>query len=239
MAWTLLGSWKDLYFDWHVLTCGALNAGIIISTIYAMQNKVASVFMTALIIKGNNIALSPFADKVTHNKIRPRSIVACILSAIGLVLLNLPKLNQGTSELPKDQIIAYVVCTLCYAIKLPLFSRIKKNPEKTLKFLTSHQTISVLIFLIGSYVIFGTPKSIKFGPLAVGFFSQLTGLFGSMILLGIEEHAACVPLKSASAMIAGLVAAYLLSSAVTVGQFFGLGFLLSAILILLLRRDPS
>jgi hypothetical protein len=60
-----------------------------------------------------------------------------------------------------------------------------------------------------------------------------------MILLGIEEHAACVPLKSASAMIAGLVAAYLLSSAVTVGQFFGLGFLLSAILILLLRRDPS
>jgi hypothetical protein len=203
-----------------------------------MQNKVASVFMTALIIKGNNIALSPFADKVTHNKIRLRSIIACILSAIGLVLLNLPKLNQGTSELPRDLIIAYVACTLCYAIKLPLFSEIKRDPSKSLKFLTSHQTISVFIFVVGSYIVFGVPKTFEVGPLAVGFFSQLTGLFGSMILLGIDEHAACVPLKSASAMIAGLVAACLLSSAVTIGQIIGLGFLLGAIAILLLRKVP-
>ena len=182
--------------------------------------------------------MSPFADKITHNKIHLRSIIACLMAVVGLVLLNLPKLNQGTSGLPRDLILAYVVCTICYAIKLPLFSKIKRDPSKSLKFLTSHQTISILIFVIGSYVIFGVPTSIEIGPMAVGFFSQLTGIFGSMILLGIDEHAACVPLKSASAMIAGLVAACLLSSAVTAGQIVGLGFLLGAITILLLRKVP-
>ena len=96
--------------------------------------------------------------------------------------------------------------------------------------------------------IWGSPALIM--AIAVGIFSQGTGIFGSLVYLDPRENTFCVPVNRSSSILAGVISSSLL--AVVFGQRFpsvhqlvGAGLILGAIAFLTIppmvekRRRPA
>jgi len=234
--WTVARFWRRIYLDARVALCGLFNAGIIISTIEAMSFPGGPVFKTVMVIKAGVLGLMFYADKVSKNRIRWHSIAAGLFALSAIVLMNLHKLNAGAPEMPLMLKFWYTVCVLCYAIKLPLFSFIKRQEQSDrISFLISHQTWSVAFFSAYCFLRYGLPSSFDWPSMGIGLTSQLTGVFGSAILLSDEEHSACVPMKTAGALIASFVSSVALLQAPTLGQAIGFFALIIAVIILQFR----
>lgn len=236
LVWTVGRFWHRVYFSGRVALCGLFNAGIIISTIEAMSFPGGPVFKTVMVIKAGVLALMFYADKVTKNSVRWHSIAAGLFAVSAIVMMNLHKLNVGAPEIPTTLKLWYSFCILCYGIKLPLFSLIKRqDQEDRISFLISHQTWSVAFFSAYCFLNYGLPNSFDWPSMGIGFTSQLTGVFGSAILLSDEEHSACVPMKTAGALMASFISSLCLHQTPTVGQVLGFVALIAAVAILQFR----
>jgi hypothetical protein len=240
VAWSLMGLWKRVYVSWRVLLCALFNAGIIVSTIEAMSFRGGPVFKTAMIIKAGVLALMFYADEITGFSVKWRSVLAGVAAAGAIVLMNMHKLNVGSPAVPPLLMFWYTLCIGCYAIKLPLFSKIKRQEGRDrFDFLISHQTFAVLFFLLYAALAYGVPHELRAAPVAVGLFSQLSGVFGSAILLSEEEHSATVPLKTIGAISAGGLAGVLLGQDVSQGMIAGFILLVTAAVLLMVGRKKN
>ncbi len=226
--------WSQIRISWRVVATGICTAGIIATTISAMAFKGSSVFYISLITRGSVFLLAPFADVVSKNRIRPRSILACSMSIVALVLMHLHKLNGSHARIPSELILILVIYILCYAIKLPLISTAKRSTT-SLSFLVSEQTVAVVLFCSYTLAKHGMPRMIAAPPVGIGIFSQLTGIFGGAVLISPSEHTASVPLNRASSMIAALIASLLLGQSISAGQWAGFLILFLVVLVLVKR----
>ncbi len=138
---------------------------------------------------------------------------------------------------------------LAYAVKLLIMTPIKHGAPITERqiILASDQVYGVAIYLmiaIGEYVLQSNHAIIPLGPLgtwailpaiAIGICSQLTGVFGGLVLLNPAAHAITVPINRAGGLIAGFIAAVFLRE-IHRGEIVGLVLLVVAIGILQVKK---
>lgn len=237
LVWTLAGFWRRVFVDWRVLLCAALNSGIIITTVEAMAYKGGPIFKTVMVLTAGVLGVTYFADRITENVVSWNSAVAGVLAALSVAFMSSNKLNVGSPVVPLGLGLLYLGCIFCYGVKLPLFSKIKRQVQhRRLDFLISHQTFAVLMFGLYALYRYPVPTALAWQPMAIGAFSQLSGVFGSAILLSEEEHSATVPMKTIAKMLAGWIAGSLLGQATTRGQWWGFACLFLAACFLMFRK---
>lgn len=227
-VWTIMGYWRRIVFTPLTVLCGICTAVIIKTTLdaYGIKGSPVTMLATVLLLRGGVLVIAPPVDLIDKRPVSAGSWAALALSlaAIGVI-------SGGSSAGRLDSRIIGILTAYCvaYAVKLHLFTPVKKS-SKAHTVLISEQTVAVTLYV--GYTLFTEP--VKFGgyQILIGMFSQLTGLFGGMILLSKEGHAACVPMNRAASIIAGLIATYALGKTIKPEEKIGFALLMIAILAL-------
>ena len=150
-------------------------------------------------------------------------------------------------------IVDVAIYLAAYFVRLRLMSAGAKSadPDATLRWFAGEQLIATPAALVSLLAMaaagpFTGPVREGFGhiadpwPLAVGLFSQGTGIFGGLILLDKSENTFCVPVNRASSILAGVVGSYALwaifgLAAPSAWQLGGAVLVMAALVILSLR----
>lgn len=244
---------------WTFLS-GVATAAVIATTTLAYTFQGVSIVFMMLLMRGGVLAIAPVVDAIGKRHVRAASWVALALSSCGLVVT----LGDGASyELTLVAAIDVVVYLTAYFVRLRFMSRLAKSADKgaSIRFFVEEQMVAtptIVLFLVALAVIGQGPVmlSIRAGfttffdsgavlpAIAIGLFSQGTGIFGALILLDGRENAFCVPVNRASSILAGVLASATLAllglgRGLATTELIGAGFVLGAIVVLALPRAPG
>jgi hypothetical protein len=244
---------------WTFLS-GVATAAVIATTTLAYTFKGVSIVFMMLLMRGGVLAIAPVVDAFGKRGVRAASWVALALSSCGLLVT----LADGASyELSVIAALDVAVYLTAYFVRLRFMSRLAKSADKgaSIRFFVEEQMVAtptIVLFLAGLAVLGQGPVmlSVRAGfttffdsgavlaAIAIGLFSQGTGIFGALILLDGRENAFCVPVNRASSILAGVVASASLAllglgRGLATTELIGAGFVLGAIIVLALPRSPG
>jgi hypothetical protein len=218
-----------------------------------------------LLMRGDVLVIAPLVDLIAGRKVRWHSWVALLLVAVAMgVTLK----ARGGLHLPPLAILAVVLYTIGYFIRLVVMTRIAKNgDDESLKAYFVEEKIVgtplavVALWLVTISPLAGQGAEISWGfgavwtssampyliPLSVAFFAVT--VFSAVILLNPRENTFCVPFERAASILAGIFAAYILAFGFgqpypTSAEMVGVVLLIAAIVLLsvgprLSRKAPA
>lgn len=208
---------------------GLCASGIIATTTLSYTFKGASIVFMMLLMRGGVLVMAPLVDAVSGRHVRWFSWAALGLTIGALVVSVVGDDGRGggiSFLLGLD-----VVCYLgFYFVRLSLMSRLAKShePGANLRYFVEEAMVSapalLLALVIGALTLGGQAgaelragfttmwdRPVLWHALAIGVFSQGTGICGGLIFLDTRENTFCVPVNRASSVLAGLVASFWLS----------------------------
>lgn len=234
------------------LISGLCTATIIGTTTLAYTFQGASIVFMMLLMRGGVLVLAPVVDFVSGRKVRWFSWVALGLSLAALLVAFAEKGGYAMTTVAIIDVTAYLGA---YFVRLKLMSGKAKSedPQANKRYFVEEQMVAtpaVLLMLAAVALLGGgdgIPGELREGfttfwgssgvvgfALAVGLFSQGTGIFGGLILLDKRENSFCVPVNRSSSILAGLIASaslwlFLGKAPPSAGQLLGAGLILAAI----------
>lgn len=200
---------------------GLATAAIIATTTLAYAVDGASIVFMMLLMRGGVLAIAPVVDALAGRHVRAASWIALALSLASLVVA-----TQGAPDaLSAVAAVDAGIYVGAYFLRLRLMSRLAKSADdaSNRRYFVEEQMIAspavvvalVLIALTGTGAVAGEIRrgfgdvahaSVLIPAVAIGLFSQGTGIFGGLILLERQENSYCIPVNRASSVLAGIVA---------------------------------
>lgn len=252
---TVLGLRIPVPGRWTFLS-GLCTAAIIPTTTLAYTFSGISIVFMMLLMRGGVLILAPVVDVLARRKVGWPSRVALALSLCALVVAFA---GRGSFAITLVAFVDVAVYLAAYFVRLRFMSRLAKSEheEDRKRYFVEEQMVATptLVLTLALVALFGQgpfARDLAAGfttffhsdmvPLAivVGLLSQGTGVFGGLILLDRRENTFCVPVNRASSVLAGLLAALLLTWLVgephpPLSEWTGAGLVLAAIVVLSLR----
>lgn len=207
---------------WTFLS-GLGTATVIVTTTlaYTFGSSVSIVFMM-LLMRGGVLVIAPLVDHLSGRRVGVRSWAALVLSLLSLIVAFSGRPSFGLHVGAMVDVALYLGA---YFVRLRLMSRLAKSddPDLSRRYFVEEQMVAtpvvvatlLVVAVIGPATVsdplrmgmtaLGAPAVWGFTAL-VGLLSQLTGIFGGLILLDRRENTYCVPVNRASSMLAGLCA---------------------------------
>lgn len=236
---------------WTFLS-GLATAGVVLTTTLAYTFENTSIVFMMLLMRGGVLAIAPIADLVGGRVVRWFSWVALALSAMAMAAAGFA---VDTYDLSFWAVVDIAVYLGAYFLRLRFMSKLAKGGvNDNRRFFVEEQMVATPAAVLGlaafALLLPGAAGDsirrgfleVPFGEAAlwvalVGFLSQLTGVFGGLVLLDPRENTYCVPVNRASSVLAGIVASYVLlyagaASAPELTELVGASFLVGAILVL-------
>lgn len=228
---------------------GVATAAVIATTTLSYSVS-ASVLLMMVLMRGGVLALAPLIDLASRRPVQPRSWLALGMSGVAVAL----GAGGAVSEHIDAAAITVVFIYLAgYAVRLRAMSAQAKSHDgrRAIRFFVQEQMVAspALAVFLGFAALLPTPWSTALRQgftttdattlwiLAIGLFSQGTGIFGALVLLDARENAFCVPLNRASSILAGLLAATVMGVAFdiplpTTNELIAASLLVGALVIL-------
>lgn len=234
------------------LLSGLATAAVIGTTTLSYTITGTSILVMMLFMRGGVLVLAPLVDLISKRRVRWQAWVALGLSILALFV------GAGSGDVKVGGLGAFVIVLYlaAYFVRLRLMSSQAKSadPNQGRRFFVEEQMIATpaIALFLSAVALFGQADVFQQiasgysdlgGPtnvaliIAIGVFSQGTGIFGALVLLDGRENSFCVPVNRASSVLAGLVAStalWLFASAkgVPPGELAGAALLVAAIVLL-------
>lgn len=232
---TLSRSWQHVRLTAHTLACGTATCMIILSTIVGYGLPGTSMVTMAVAMRGGVLTLAPVLDLMRGHRLTARSALAL---ALALAAVTATSWGRPWGGLTGPALAVVGVYLLSYAVRLALYGRTKGDMVQTRALLCSDQALAVSLALLGTLAWQGLGQGLGRAqglgwavPVAVGCLSQLTGVFGSMVLAGAQHHVWCVVLNRSASTLAVLVASLIMGRSVSAGECVAVGLLLAAVMV--------
>jgi drug/metabolite transporter (DMT)-like permease len=214
-----------------------------------------SIPFVQLLMRGDILVIAPLVDVMFGRRVRWWSWTALLMVAFALLLV---VRQRGGLHLPPLAIITVVLYTLGYFIRLAVMTRVSKtgDPASVRRYFVEEKMIALPMSVVALAALAGTGLGSQAGELHWGFVNVWTdpviwplvgvaitltivSVFAALILLDARENSYCVPLERSASLLAGVVAAYLLSwgwglPAPTGTELVGATLLIAAITLLYL-----
>ena len=237
---------------WTLLSAVA-SAMLLVTVPLSYTFAGVSIPFIQLLMRGDVLLIAPIVDLVSGRKVRWYSWVALAMVAVAIIITIW---DRGGFFLPPLCIVAIVVYTIGYFMRLAIMTRIAKtpDPETFKRYFVEEQMVTypiaiavlALLALIGQA---GSLLDIRWGFVAiwqsgavwwvvpVGVFTAVLAVYAAQILLDERENTFCVPLERSASILGGIAATYLLSMlyglpAPTAAELVGAGILMAAIALL-------
>ena len=200
----------------------------ILTTTLGYSFEGTSVLLTMLFMRGGVLIIAPLVDLLHRRTIQRSSWAALALSALAVAAAT----GVATHvEMGGWALLNIAVYLASYFLRLYTMSSHAKNddPDQTRRFFVEEQLVATPALLLGLalWSLAGVGASaaelragwaLPTGPdggamLAVGVFSQGTGLFGAVVLLHTSENSFSVPVNRASSLVAGAAVSRVLAFA--------------------------
>jgi len=236
MRWWKFAGHRDLFGlsvpcpnVWTFLS-GICTAAIIATTTLAYTFSGVSIVFMMLLMKGGVLVIAPIVDFFARRKVRWFSWVALALS-LGALLVAFFGGSKSSLALTLIAGLDVVFYLLGYFVRLRFMSRLAKSDDHdaTKRYFVEEQmtatpvvvtTLIVLALINDGHLMHEVRLGFTALPgsghlmaaIAIGLFSQGTGVFGGLILLDRRENSFCVPVNRASSILAGVVASFSLAA---------------------------
>ena len=216
---------------WTFLS-GICTAAIIATTTLAYTFSGVSIVFMMLLMKGGVLVIAPIVDFFARRKVRWFSWVALSLS-FGALLVAFFGGSKSSLDLTIIAGLDVVFYLLGYFVRLRFMSRLAKSSDvdATKRYFVEEQMTATPV-VVGTLIVLALldagplTHDIRLGftalphsghlmvAIAIGLFSQGTGVFGGLILLDRRENSFCVPVNRASSILAGVTASFGLAALV-------------------------
>lgn len=211
---------------------GLCTALIVITTTLAYTFEGVSIVLVMLLMRGGLLVLAPLVDLLSGRRSRWFSWVGLLLSLAALFVAFWEKRGFDITILCTIDIIVYLTS---YFVRLRFMSKLAKSEDDNIakKYFVEEQIVAtpaVFIFLFSLYCMSSLSTSnpildaVSFGfsdifstnvwpyVIFIGFCSQLTGVFGGLVLLDKSENTYSIPVNRCSSILAGVLASFLLAA---------------------------
>lgn len=255
-----LGRWT-LPWPGRWTALSGLCTAVILTTATMIFSLGVPIVLAMLLMRGGTLVIAPIVDVLTGRRVHPTSWFALALAAGALVVAVSGRLAGAWNVAATMCIAAYLVA---YFIRLQFMSRLAKSEDtdRTKRYFVEEQLVTapLTLLLLGVAAVLGGTLGVEgfFAAVhrgftaywtlalvalavAVGVFSQLVGIFGTLIFLNPRENSFSIALNRASSTVSGVAAALLL--AVLFGtalpgasELTGVGLVLLAIAVLSQRE---
>jgi drug/metabolite transporter (DMT)-like permease len=180
-----------------------------------------------LVMRGDVLIIAPLVDLIAGRKVRWYSWVALgmVCIALGLTLW-----ERGGLYMPALAILAVVLYTIGYFMRLAVMTKVAKNDdENALKgYFVEEKIVAMPLAILGLALVTMTPFADQGAALRWGFVDVWTSdalpvlvllsfvflgiaIFAALILLDPRENTFCVPFERAASILSGTIAAFLLA----------------------------
>jgi drug/metabolite transporter (DMT)-like permease len=208
-----------------------------------------------LLMRGDILLIAPLVDLLFGRRVRWWSWAALVLVAIALLLV---VRQRGGFHLPPLAVATVVLYTVGYFLRLAVMTHVAKrdDPAVVRGYFVEEKVIALPISVLALAALSASGAGAQADQLSWGFLSvwsdpvlwpmigvgvtlTIVSVFAAIILLDPHENTYCVPLERSASLLAGLVAAWLLSllwghPAPTGIEMIGAGMLIAAITLLTL-----
>lgn len=240
--WTCMGWWKRFRFTWPAFLSGCMSAGIILTSTTAYSLVGVPLLFTILLMKLGVLMQAPVLDVASGRDIPLRAKVALGLCALAILLTFV---KHPSFAMTAVTLVLVAIYLAAYVVKLRIMEPYKDarvDPEikrKALDFLISEQPMACTVALV-LVALFCSDWHLlpTWRPWAIGFTSQLTGLFGGLILLQPVHHSISVPLNRSASVLAGVAASYFLGAPLGFYELTGAALVVVAVIAVSRRATP-
>ncbi|TNF24566.1 MAG: hypothetical protein EP329_24675 [Deltaproteobacteria bacterium] len=207
---------------------GLCTAVIIGTTTLAYTFSGVSIVFMMLLMRGGVLIIAPIVDATSGRKTKWFSWVALLLSLGALVVAFSEHGGYAITIVAAIDVAAYLAG---YFFRLRIMSSKAKSPDPAanIRYFVEEQMVGTpavlvtlaIVALIGEgdvmlevregFTTFLTQSDVIGYAIVIGLLSQGTGIFGGLILLDKRENTFCVPVNRSSSILAGVVAAWLLT----------------------------
>ena len=207
---------------------GLATAVIIGTTTLAYTFSGVSIVFMMLLMRGGVLVIAPVVDAVSGRKSQWYAWVALALSLGALVVAFSERGGYAITVVATVDVFFYLGG---YFFRLRIMSAKAKSedPDANVRFFVEEQMVATpaVLLLLGLVALIGqgqvmlevragfTSFFVESGvvpyTIVVGLLSQCTGIAGGLILLDKRENTFCVPVNRSSSILAGVVAAWLLT----------------------------
>jgi drug/metabolite transporter (DMT)-like permease len=180
-------------------------------------------------MRGDILLVAPLVDLLNRRKVRWYSWAALILTSVGLAIA---VQARGNLNLPPLCWVVIGLYTLGYFGRLAVMTKTAKTgaPDELRRYFVEEQTVAAPVALILLVVLSLLDFGVSGGAVRLGFVGVWTSsalaplaglgvalfvisLLAVAILLDRRENTYCVPLERSASILAGIVAAFVLSLA--------------------------
>lgn len=180
-----------------------------------------------LVMRGDVLVIAPLVDLLAGRRVKWYSWVALVLVCIAL---GLTLWERGGLHMPPLAILAVVLYTVGYFMRLSVMTRVAKNDdENALKgYFVEEKIVGMPLAILGLALVALSPFAAQGTELGWGFVGVWTSdalpilfvlsfvflgiaIFAALILLDPRENTFCVPFERAASILAGTISAFLLA----------------------------
>jgi hypothetical protein len=209
------------------LASGICTSAILTTTTLAYTFEGVSIVFIMLLMRGGVLIMAPLVDLVSRRKTRLPSWIGLGLS-LGAVVVAFAE--EGGTELTLVAAFNVALYLASYFIRLHFMSRLAKtdDPDRTRRYFAEEQLVVApfTLLALGGFAVIGQGpfmlavregflswpfEGLLLPTIAVGAFSQLIGIFGTLVFLDKSENTFSVPVNRCSSILAGLAASLVLS----------------------------
>ena len=237
---------------WTALS-GLCSSLILTTATLAYTFSGVSIVFVMLLMRGGVLILAPLVDALTGRKSRWFSWAGLVLSLGALVAAFAEDGGYALTTLAMVDIGVYLAA---YFVRLRFMSRLAKSddPDVMKRYFVEEQlmTVPFTVVLLTILALIGQGEfmlQIRAGfttylgsglvpeTLLIGVFSQLVGIFGTLIFLDRRENTFSVPVNRCSSILSGVVASFALALLLdgpvpSTHQLVGAGLVVGAIVVL-------
>ena len=207
---------------------GLATAVIIATTTLAYTFTGVSIVFMMLLMRGGVLVIAPVVDAVSGRKTMWYAWLALALSLGALVVAFAERVGYAITIVAAVDVLFYLAG---YFFRLRIMSAKAKSADAdaNVRFFVEEQMVATpaVLLLLGVIAIIGqgdvmlevragfTTFFVDSGvvpyTVVIGLLSQCTGIAGGLILLDKRENTFCVPVNRSSSILAGVLAAWLLT----------------------------
>ena len=206
---------------------GVCTSAIIATTTLAYTFDGVSIVFMMLLMRGGVLVIAPMVDAISGRHVRWFSWLGLALSIGALIAAFLKDRGFALSTIATIDVAIYLAS---YFVRLRFMSKLAKSDDDNARarYFVEEQMVAtpLLVSILAALALIGYGDfmlALRSGWTSVfeagvfphvvfiGLFSQGTGIFGGLILLGRQENTYCVPVNRSSSILAGVVASLSLS----------------------------
>ena len=255
---TEVGRWRlPIPTVWTALS-GVCTSLILTTTTLAYTFDGVSIVFVMLLMRGGVLIIAPVVDALSGRQTHWYSWVALGLSMSALLVAFSKSSSYDMTLLCTVDIAVYLAA---YFVRFRFMSRLAKSddPEVNKRYFVEEQLIVApfTLLVLGALALWGQGtfmeslrvgftdhigSSLVFETALIGTFSQLVGIFGTLIFLDRRENAFAVPVNRCASILAGVCAAFALHGLFGTAlpgphQLVGVGLVFAAIVVLSTAKE--